>query len=88
MSQALLKPGTNWGRNYHNVIYVTRSAFCMRTDGRYAYVTVGPVDAPLLGDALVQIGCQRAIELDINGTIKMTPPAGEEIPQEGDVILF
>jgi hypothetical protein len=68
VSQALLKPGTNWGRNYHNVIYVTRSAVCLRTDGRYAYVTVGPVDAPSLGQALVALGCRRAIELDITGT--------------------
>ena len=68
VSQAMLKPGTNWGRNYHNVIYVTRSAVCLRGDGHYAYVTVGPVDARMLGDALVVIGCLRAIELDINGT--------------------
>jgi hypothetical protein len=68
VSRARLEPGTNWGRNFHNVIYVTRSAVCLRNDGRYAYVTVGPVDAPLLGDALVAIGCMRAIELDINGT--------------------
>jgi len=67
-SQVLLKPGTNWGKNYHDVIFVTRSALCLRADGRYAYVTVGPVDAPLLGDDLVALGCQRAIELDINGT--------------------
>ncbi len=67
-SQVPLKPGTNWGKNYHNVIFVTRSALCLRSDGRYAYVSVGPVDAPLLGDALVSLGCDRAIELDINGT--------------------
>lgn len=29
---------------------------------------VRPVDATLLGDALVALGCTRAIELDINGT--------------------
>jgi len=68
VSQVLLKQGTDWGKNYHNVIFVTRSALCLRSDGRYAYVTVGPVDAPLLGDALVALGCKRAIELDINGT--------------------
>jgi len=67
-SQVPLKPGTDWGKNYHNVIFVTRSALCLRTDGRYAYVAVGPVDATLLGDALVALGCTRAIELDINGT--------------------
>jgi len=68
VSQVPLKPGTNWGKNYHNVIFVTRSALCLRSDARYAYVSVGPVDAPLLGDTLVALGCQRAIELDINGT--------------------
>lgn len=86
VSQALLKPGTNWGRDYHNVIYVTRSAVCLRSDGRYAFVAIGPVDAPMLGDALVTLGCQRAIELDINGTWPTffsfhTGPDGHAVPE-------
>jgi hypothetical protein len=83
LCEGLLQPRSLSSGTTHNVVYVTRSALCLRIDGRYAYVTVGPVDAELLGGALIQIGCQRAIELDINGTwptfVSFHPgPAGRE----------
>jgi hypothetical protein len=56
-----------WGTDYHNKIYVTRSAVCLVADGHFGYATVGPVDAPMMADALVAMGCVRAMQLDING---------------------
>jgi hypothetical protein len=66
-SQVANHAGVWWGADYHNKIYVTRSAVCLVGDGHLAYATVGPVDAPMMADALVDIGCVRAMQLDING---------------------
>jgi Phosphodiester glycosidase len=66
-SQVANHAGVWWGADYHNKIYVTRSAVCLVADGHLVYATVGPVDAPMMADALVDIGCVRAMQLDING---------------------
>ena len=60
-------PGTYWGDDFHKVVFTFRSAICTRTDGRLMFVAVGKVDINLLADALVALGCQTAMELDING---------------------
>jgi hypothetical protein len=67
-SQVGNRAGVWWGADYHNKIYVTRSAVCTLADGHFVFTSVGPVDAPMLGRALVGMGCVRAMELDINGT--------------------
>jgi Phosphodiester glycosidase len=67
VSQVANHAGVWWGSDYHNKIYVTRSAVCLVGDGHFAYATVGPVDAPMMADALVALGCVRAMQLDING---------------------
>ncbi len=67
MFQQGLRDGVWWGANFGNAVYVIRSAVCSVADGRLAYVYVGPVDAAQLATALINVGCQRAIELDING---------------------
>ena len=66
-SQVANHSGVWWGSDYHNKIYVTRSAVCLDADGHLLYATVGPVDAPMMADALVELGCVRAMQLDING---------------------
>jgi len=67
VSQVANHSGVWWGTDYHNKIYVTRSAVCIVGDGHLLYATVGPVDAPMMADALVNVGCVRAMQLDING---------------------
>ena len=60
--------GTWWGADYGDVIYVLRSSVCQLADGRIMYGAVGKVDAHLLAASLASLGCQRAMQLDINGT--------------------
>lgn len=62
------RPGTWWGADYGDVIVVFRSAVCQMADGRIMYTAIGKVDAPLLAQSLVNLGCVRAIQMDINGT--------------------
>ena len=61
-------PGTDWGEDYGNVKYTFRSALCRRTDGLFAFVAVGNVNIRLLAETLVLLGCDVAMQLDINGT--------------------
>jgi hypothetical protein len=63
-----LADGVWWGADYGKKVYVNRSAVCSLKDGRLAYVEVGLVNADQLAQSLVNVGCQMAIQLDINGT--------------------
>ena len=57
-----------WGDDFGGVVRDLRSALCLRRDGRLMYAVVGPVDIDGLATALVTAGCERAMELDINGS--------------------
>lgn len=59
-------PGTKWGDDGKNVIYVFRTALCSLEDGRLMYVSVDDADIELLARTLVCGGCQFAVELDEN----------------------
>jgi hypothetical protein len=61
-------PGTRWGGNYHGVTVTNRSAICTRADGRLMYLMIGPLQIRPFAAALASLGCQTAMELDINGT--------------------
>jgi hypothetical protein len=50
------------------VLFVLRSSICQLADGRLMYGAVGKVDAKTLAQSLVNMGCQRAMQMDINGT--------------------
>ncbi len=63
-----LDQGVWWGADYGNAVYVPRSAACVMGDGRLAYVLVGKVNATQLAQSLINIGCVKAMQLDINGT--------------------
>lgn len=58
----------DWGQDYKNKVFNFRSAACRRTDGLMMFVAVGKVNIGMLADTLVVLGCQTAMELDINGT--------------------
>lgn len=60
--------GVWWGADYGNEVYVPRSAVCELADGRLAYVLVGKVNASQLAQSLINLGCVKAMQLDINGT--------------------
>jgi hypothetical protein len=62
-----LFPGTYWGDDFHQVTFTYRSAICRLPNGWLMYVAMGKVDINLLADALVNMGCQMAMQLDING---------------------
>jgi hypothetical protein len=59
---------TAWGATLKGALRVPRSALGMRADGSIMYVGGPDLTAKELGDILVEVGCQRAMELDINGT--------------------
>lgn len=60
--------GVWWGADYGNEVYVPRSAVCEMADSRLAYVLVGKVNASQLAQSLINLGCVKAMQLDINGT--------------------
>ncbi len=60
--------GVWWGADFGREVYVNRSAVCELADGRLAYLLVGIVDAEQLAQSLINLGCIKAIQLDINGT--------------------
>ena len=60
-------PGVYWGTDYHDTIYVLRSAVCQAKSGAVIYAIAGDVDINLLSQTLIVGGCERAMELDING---------------------
>jgi hypothetical protein len=80
VSQVAAHGKTWWGADFGDVIFVVRSSVCVLADGRLMYGAVGKVDANLLADSLVQMGCQRAMQLDINGTW----PTFETFPADAD----
>ena len=63
-----VRSDTWWGADYGNVLFVLRSSICQLADGRLMYGAVGKVDAKTLAQSLVNMGCQRAMQMDINGT--------------------
>ncbi len=71
---------TWWGADYGNVLFVLRSSICQLADGRLMYGAVGKVDAKTLAQSLVNMGCQRAMQMDINGTW----PTFHTFPVEAD----
>lgn len=60
--------GTFWGANYGKDVYVNRSGACELYDGRLMYLMVGPVSAEQFADSMINVGCEKGIQLDINGT--------------------
>lgn len=60
--------GVWWGADFGREVYVNRSAVCELADGRLAYLLVGIVDAEQLAQSLINLGCVKAAQLDINGT--------------------
>lgn len=60
--------GVWWGADYGREVYVNRSAVCELADGRLAYLMVGKVDAAQMAQSLINVGCLKAVQLDINGT--------------------
>jgi hypothetical protein len=71
---------TWWGADFGNVLFVLRSSICQLADGRLMYGAVGKVDAKTLAQSLVNMGCQRAMQMDINGTW----PTFHTFPVEAD----
>lgn len=60
--------GVWWGADYGANVYVNRSGVCELGDGRLAYLMVGPVSIDQFAQSLINVGCVKAIQLDINGT--------------------
>jgi len=60
--------GVWWGADFGNKVYVNRSGVCEIADGRLAYVLIGKVDAEQFAQSMINIGCVKAMQLDINGT--------------------
>ena len=60
--------GVNTGTTVAQKTITNRSAICTRADTRLMYVFVGNVNVPTFANALVNMGCRFAMELDINGT--------------------
>jgi hypothetical protein len=63
-----VRSDTWWGADFGNVLFVLRSSICQLVDGRLMYGSIGKVDAKTLARSLVNMGCQRAMQMDINGT--------------------
>lgn len=63
--------GVNWGEDYDDKTYVTRSGVCTidgsSQDDKLLFITVGPVNIKGLADTMVAFGCDTGMELDING---------------------
>ncbi len=62
-----LAEGVWWGADFGREVYVARSAICELPDGRIAYLMVAKVNADQLAQALINVGCMQAIQMDING---------------------
>jgi len=63
--------GVNWGEDYDDKTYVTRSGVCTVASGgepdKMLFVTAGPVNIKGLADTMLLFGCDTGMELDING---------------------
>lgn len=56
-----------WGAELDGTMYVNRSAVCIMNDGRLAYVMAGKIDGPQFAEVLLNVGCDTAMQLDVNG---------------------
>ena len=56
-----------WGVDYGNVTFVFRSAVCQGPRGELIYAVAGDVDGALMADVMISLGCETAMQLDING---------------------
>jgi len=63
-----ISEGVWWGADYGRNVYVPRSAVCELADGRIAYALVADVNAEQLARSLIELGCVKAMQMDINGT--------------------
>lgn len=68
--------GVNWGEDYDDKTYVTRSGVCTidggttldgHRDDKMLFLVVGPVNIGGLADTMIAFGCDTGMELDING---------------------
>ncbi|MFM7685035.1 MAG: hypothetical protein ACKPDI_03800 [Actinomycetota bacterium] len=64
--QQAISEGVWWGADKGNAVYVKRSGVCELADGRLAYVIADPVDANQFARSMIAMGCQKAIQMDIN----------------------
>ena len=65
--QAATDDAARWGRTVKNKIATWRSGLGLSADGRYLiYAAGGGLTVPALGQALIQGGADRAMQLDIN----------------------
>ena len=60
--------GVWWGADYGNEVYVPRTAVCELVDGRLAFTFMVKVDVQQLAQSLINMGCTKAMQMDINGT--------------------
>lgn len=56
-----------WGVDHGNVTFVFRSAICLGPAGELIYAVAGDVDGALMADVMISLGCDTAMQLDING---------------------
>lgn len=57
-----------WGVANGGIVVVFRSALCSLDDGRLMYAVAGDVGIADFARILVDAGCARAVQLDVNGT--------------------
>jgi hypothetical protein len=67
-SMAATRYDKAWGVDFGSETYTNRSALCQLASDDLLYVMAGPVDATMFAGLLVDAGCVRAMQLDINGT--------------------
>ena len=56
-----------WGVDHGNVTFVFRSAICEGPSGELIYAVAGDVDGNLMAEVMISLGCETAMQLDING---------------------
>jgi hypothetical protein len=57
-----------WGASAKGELFILRSAVCVRTDGKLLYSIIGAADAKILARALINAGCETAMQLDVNAS--------------------
>ena len=57
----------SWGAAGTGDLFVNRSAVCDLGNGRFGYVMADRVEPAQMAQVLIEAGCVRAIQLDING---------------------
>lgn len=58
---------TDWGADFGDKMYTYRSGLCRRTDGSTMFAAANDVNIELFARMMLQLGCDTAMELDING---------------------